>query len=101
MRGDYWVPNQEPMITEIEDSTVEIALNHQLNVIIDATNLNPSVISHWKMVASFNNADIEFKMFDITLVEAIERDALRPNPVGVKTIKNFFYKYIYKEKNEL
>lgn len=97
MRGDYWVPKQESFITEVENLIVEIALDRQLNVIIDATNLNSNVIAKWKEIAKTFGAEFEIKRFDITLDTAIERDALRPNPVGTETIKSFFYKYIYKE----
>ena len=97
MRGDYWTPQQEEFITSVEHYAVIIALETGFNVLVDATNLNPKVIEYWKQMAELYSVEIEFKRFDITLIAAIERDALRSNPVGAKVIKNFFYKYIYKE----
>lgn len=38
--GEYWIPSREDYITDVEESSVLMALKNDLNVIIDATNLN-------------------------------------------------------------
>lgn len=43
-RGDYWIPSQEEYISDLEEFSVKAAINRGLNVIIDATNLNPKTI---------------------------------------------------------
>lgn len=96
MRGDYWIPRQEKLISYMEDTMVLRALLNGFNVLIDATNLNAEVIQKWTGYAKIYGADLEFKMFNITLEEAIKRDNLRPQPVGEKVITDFFYKYISK-----
>jgi len=93
MRGDYLINSQEDYISDLEQSAVEFALKRNLNVIIDATNLNPKTIKKWELIASNYNAEIEFKEFKITFKEAIERDSQRDNPVGKKVIKRFFRMY--------
>jgi predicted kinase len=93
MRGDYLISSQEDYISDIEQSAVEFALKRNLNIIIDATNLNPNTVNKWKTISSNYNAEIEFKEFKITFKEAVERDSKRENPVGEKVIKRFFRMY--------
>ena len=92
-RGDYWIPSQEDYITSIEEFSIKNALGRGYNVIVDATNLNPITINKWKVIADEFNAEIEFKMFEISFEDAIARDKLRDNSVGEKVIKEFFRKY--------
>lgn len=92
-RGDYWIPSQEDYITSIEEFSIKNALGRGYNVIVDATNLNPITINKWKVIADEFNAEIEFKMFEISFEDAVARDKLRDNPVGEKVIKDFFRKY--------
>jgi len=94
MLGDYWVPTREKLIDSMEESSVILALNRNYNVIIDATNLNPKTIAKWSNLATEYGADIEFKLFNVALDEAIKRDSLRDKPVGAKVIKDFYFKYI-------
>ena len=92
-RGDYWIPSQEDYITSIEEFSIKNALGRGYNVIVDATNLNPITINKWKVIADEFNAEIEFKMFEISFEDAVARDKLRDNSVGEKVIKEFFRKY--------
>lgn len=92
-RGDYWIPEQEDYITSIEDFSVKNALGRGYNVVVDATNLNPISINKWKAIADEFNAEIEFKMFEISFEDTVARDKLRDRPVGEKVIKEFFRKY--------
>lgn len=92
-RGDYWIPSQEDYITSIEEFSIKNALGRGYNVIVDATNLNPITINKWKVIADEFNAEIEFKMFEISFEDAVARDKLRDNPVGEKVINEFFRKY--------
>ena len=92
-RGDYWIPSQEDYITSIEEFSIKNALGRGYNVIVDATSLNPITINKWKVIADEFNAEIEFKMFEISFEDAVARDKLRDNSVGEKVIKEFFRKY--------
>ena len=93
MLGEYWMPQREELVSDIEESIVNLALKHKYNVIIDDTNLNPKVISLWNYVASKNNAEIEFKRFTVPLEKALQRDKDREFPVGEAVIRNFYKKY--------
>jgi len=92
-RGDYWIPEQENYISEVEEFQIKSALNNNLNVIIDATNLNPKTIEKWEKIAKEYNATLEYKLFEIPYKEALERDSKRARPVGKKVIDRFYRMY--------
>ena len=92
-RGDYWIPEQEEYISDLEEYHVTRALERGLNVIIDATNLNPKTIAKWKQVAKQFSIEPEWVEFTISYQEAIERDSKREKPVGKGVIRDFFNKY--------
>lgn len=97
-RGDYWIPTQEDYITKLEEYAIKEALYSNLNVIIDATNLNPATIDKWNRIAKETNSEIEFKFFDISVKEAIARDTQRGLSggisVGESVIRTFYNKYV-------
>lgn len=105
MRGKYWIPEQEDMITEWEDGCIEEALKIGSNVVVDATNLSSKTINRFqKLVEVFNithkyikecsTIEIEYKKFDITLEEALARDSKRgEEAVGEAVVKDFYYRY--------
>ena len=92
-RGQYWIPDQENYISDIEEFEIRSAIKHGLNPIIDATNLNPKTISKWKNLAEELNVNIEFKMFEIDFATALERDSKRERSVGKKVLERFFRDY--------
>lgn len=92
-RGDYWIPEHEDYISDIEEFEIRSAIKHNLNPIIDATNLNPKTIAKWKNLAEELNANIEFKMFEIDFATALERDSKRERSVGKKVLERFFRNY--------
>lgn len=92
-RGEYWIPNQEDYISDLEEFSVKAAINRGLNVIIDATNLNPKTIDKWNKLAKSTKSTIEFKEFYIPFKEAVERDKNRERSVGEKVIKRFYQQY--------
>jgi predicted kinase len=95
MRGKYWEPSQENLITKYEYFAVYTALADGYNVLIDATNLNQRTIDNWNKLATEFKAEIEFKLFTVSLEEAIKRDSSRENPVGEGTIRKFYNLYRY------
>ena len=92
-RGDYWIPEHENYISDIEEFEIRSAIKHNLNPIIDATNLNPKTIAKWKNLAEELNVNIEFKMFEIDFATALERDSKRERSVGKKVLERFFRNY--------
>ncbi len=97
MRGDYWVPSQETLITDWELGALESALKRKYNVIYDSTNLNPKTLAKVeKIISAYEDYEIEYKLMDTPLDVCIERDAARERPVGKMIIINFYNKYIKK-----
>ena len=82
----------EDMITELVDLTIESSLMKRLNVIVDNTNLKAKYLD--AIIERFRyQADINFRIFDISLTKAIERDNGRVNKVGEAVIKGMFNNY--------
>jgi predicted kinase len=99
MRGKYWVPSQEDLITQWEDWCVLLALNHGYHVVLDATNLNDSRtkarIDSYKEQHKDLKTDV--KWFKTPLEECIARDNKRENGVGEKVIRGMYEKYLKPE----
>jgi predicted kinase len=107
MRGKYWLPNQENLITDWEFYCIQSSLLRGYNVIVDSTNLNPihreelerrllSQCGH--ILQPFN---ITIKSFlDVPLLTCIKNDLKRSNSVGDRVIKGMYDKYIRKSEFE-
>lgn len=93
MCGKYWTPTREDLISKYEESMINIALAHNYNVIIDATNLNPKTLNKWQRIASNFAAKFETKEFFIPFKEAVKRDKNRDLQVGEDVILGFYRKY--------
>lgn len=91
--GPYWVPNREELVSAIEQSMVKLGMSFSFDICLDATNLNPSYLSKWVKFADEHKYIVEYKKFDISLEEALERDKNREFPVGEKVINQFYNKY--------
>lgn len=106
--GEYWVPEREEYISHMEEFAIRNAIESNLNVIIDATNLNPKTVNKWYKLKDdlSDNYDItlEFKKFTISYEEALKRDEERGKnggrSVGKKTIERFFKTYYPQEYKE-
>lgn len=102
MRGKYWIPKQEKLISKWEQYLILGALEDGKSVVIDATNLNPKYYNNLKTIilTEFPDTKIESKVFDVTLEEAIKRDLKREDSVGAEIITKFYNTYIKKEEPE-
>ena len=79
-------PKIESMISELVTVAIRKSLARKLNVIVDATNLRAKYINEF--IDEFKHeADIDFRIFDISLAKAIERDNGRVAKVGEAVIK--------------
>lgn len=100
MLGKYWVTSRESLVSSIKKNMAEEAINRGYNIVVDNMNLNPKEILFWKDMVKMANMDpdgyqyeIEFKDFFIPLEECIRRDAMRPNPIGEKVIRETWKRY--------
>ncbi len=94
MLGDYWVPKRENLVSEIEMDCITAGLKLGYNIIIDATNFNPKTKEKFEI--TFSAYNIEYKFFDVSLEEAIERDNKRERKVGADIITYFYNTYVKK-----
>lgn len=85
-------PKIESMVTDLVNESITNALLRNLNVILDNTNLKESHID--EIVQKFKySADIDYRVFDISLDKAIERDSKREKSVGKVAITKMFKDY--------
>lgn len=100
MLGKYWVTSRENLVSSIKKNMAEEAINRGYNIVVDNMNLNPKEVLFWKDMVKMANMDpdgyqyeIEFKDFFISVEECIRRDAMRPNPIGEKVIRETWKRY--------
>lgn len=102
MLGKYWVPSREELITHSKNLLAIHAMMSGYDIVIDNMNLNPKEVKFWQDIVKQNNEvdsiskylyEIEFKDFFIPLEECIRRDAMRPNPIGEKVIRDTWKRY--------
>lgn len=100
MRGVYWIPKQEGLITKMEINSIKTVLDSGYNVISDGTNLckerNRERVKMLKNI--YPNLSVEYRNFDISLEDAIDRDLRRKKSVGRKVIIDMYDKYFLSEK---
>lgn len=103
MMGEYWVPERENtgIMKTLRTSFLNEMMQKGWDIVIDNMNLNPKDWEFYEeVVKSFNKNysdikyEIEYKDFFTPVEECIRRDAMRANPIGEKTIKSLFHKYM-------
>ncbi len=101
----HFSKDNEKFVKKLRDSIIIQALQAGKNIIVDDTNIAER---HHKRIGDLareytkktgKKVEIEVKAFDISLEEAIKRDAKRENPVGKKVITKM-YKHLKGEKND-
>lgn len=105
MLGDYWVPSREKFVTNIEEYCIRTGLAKGYTVIVDATNLNPSVIRRFKALAKSLEVPIEFMPLQISVRDAtirvIKRKLKGGKWIPYKVIKGMHDKYNHTLKDEI
>ncbi len=82
----------EDMITALVKDTIGKALSKRLNVLVDNTNLKQKYITDIAETFKYQ-ADIDYRVFDISLEKAIERDNAREAKVGEGVIRSMHQSY--------
>lgn len=82
----------EDIITKLVSDTINAALMRKQNVIIDNTHVKVKYIN--SIIEEFKySADIDYRVFDVSLDKAIERDSNREKKVGSEVIKRMYGDY--------
>jgi predicted kinase len=85
-------PKIEDLISELSYHAIKSALGKKLNVIVDNTHLKVKYIN--EIIERFQyHADIEYRLFDISLDKALERDRNREKSVGEVVLKKMYKEY--------
>lgn len=86
-------PKGEKLVTNLVQNAIASAANAKYNVIVDQTNVN---IKHLNPLIDFcqNYGDVEFKIFDVPLEVAIERDKNREAKVGEDVVRKMYKNYL-------
>lgn len=83
----------EKLITSLHTAMLNESMIKRKHIIIAGTNLN----NRWLKLMMQNIADhgyvIEIKDFEVPLIDLVERDMQRPNPVGYDVIMNMAKRY--------
>ena len=80
----------EDDVTAAQLEKINLAAEHKHNIIISDTNLNPKIRDRMIALLESVGYEVELKFFEVTLEEAIRRDAARPNSVGADVIAKQF-----------
>ncbi len=94
MRGKYWLPKDEDLVTKIHIAIIDQAILAKKNVVIDDTNLNDERYKTLSLFLEAHGYTVEEKHFDLTPEKCIENDLKRPNSVGAKVIWDMYDRYI-------
>lgn len=85
-------PKIEDAITKLVNNAIDVLLAKNMNVIVDNTNLKAKYIEAICEYVQYR-ADVHFRIFDISIDKAIERDNLREKKVGEGVIRKMFSDY--------
>lgn len=97
MHNSHHGKAKEALVLWIRDEIVKRSLSKGMNVVVDDTNFNPI---HWATLVQLGQwykAEVTEKFFDVPLDVCIERDKLRPKPVGEMVIRDMHNRYLAKE----
>lgn len=85
-------PKVEDAITELFYAAIDTLLARKMNLILDNTNLRRRYIDEFVKYVE-TRADVTFRVFDISLETAIERDKAREKSVGELVLTKMYKDY--------
>lgn len=94
MRGKYWLPKDEDLISKMCIVLYEQAAANKKNLIIDDTNLHEDRFKQLSLFLEAHGYEVEVKHFDLAPEKCIENDLKRPNSVGAKVIWDMYDRYV-------
>jgi len=102
MFSSKWSKEREKRILSVRNAITEEALKDGKNVIWDDTNFSKSHFNKAKEISHQCSTEVQVKVieFDTPLVECLERNKDRKNPVPERVIWDMYYKYVLPKKVE-
>lgn len=83
---DKWTGLNEGITRDVARAIADALLGRGRSVVIDDTNLNPSIVQMWVDLAKKHNAKIQYEKLDTPVWECIARDEKREKKVGADVI---------------
>ena len=78
MLGKYWVPTREPIVSTIQQEAILAAMNFNVDIVINNTNLNKKVVDAYVKVARKFKYTIKYEdFFNVSLGECLRRNVIR------------------------
>lgn len=84
----------EVAVTKMQESLLRAAMKDSYDIVLDNTSLYNKHIKDVLKIARDFYYEVEYKDFEITLEEAVERDSKRERQVGEEVIKMFFTRHL-------
>lgn len=93
-----WSKSREQFVLRVRNQIVREALTAGYSIIVDDTNFSPKHKETMETIAKeYPGTVVEVMQFDTPLLECLERDRKRPNPVGDKVILKMWTDFVRKE----
>lgn len=98
--GKYWglTRHQEETMTLLQLAQARAAVGGKLSVIIDDTNLRASTVKEWLKLGDELNVPVERLDVWVDVDVAVARDAARDRVVGEEVIRDFYRRYMQKDR---
>lgn len=84
----------ELAVTKMQESLLRSAMKSSYDIVLDNTSLYNKHIKDVLKIARDFYYEVEYKDFEISLEEAVERDSKRERQVGEEVIKMFFARHL-------
>lgn len=103
--NEYWkweekqISRIEMLVSELQKAAVQEALRRGWNVLIDNTHLKQRYINELLKLTEEFAVEVRFKLLEVPLEEAIERDRQREDVVGEERIREQYTKLQLLKKN--
>ena len=90
-----WSKENEEIIVAARDALIEMFIAYGHNIVVDDTNLDPSIEKHLREFATSAGYEFEVKDFtDVPLYICQDRNRKRTNPVPDEAIMRMYKKYV-------
>lgn len=104
-KGYEWNPALEALVCAVHDGAIMAALEASYDVIVDNTHINPGHLERLEEIEQYadglyGDVTLEVEDFEISVMEAIERDSLRSYSVGSQLIESMYVE-LEKTRNEV
>lgn len=98
----FGTPEQEEMVSVIEESLVVGAIKAGKDVVIDACHLNGQSVRKWfKVAKTYGVRDVAIISLEVPIAELLERDANREKSVGQGVIAKMAKRYKIEDNGKL